>query len=32
MLIGNITEEEGEIITNAATAVEKVLEMFNSKT
>lgn len=32
MLIGNTTEEENEIITNAATAVDKVLEIFNSKT
>lgn len=31
MLIGNTTEEENEIITNAAMAVDKVLEMFNSK-
>lgn len=32
MLIGNTTEEENEIITNAAIAVDKVLEIFNSKT
>lgn len=32
MLIGNITEEEGEIITNAAEAIDKVLDIFNSKT
>lgn len=32
MLIGNITEEENKIITNAADAIEKVLEIFNSKT
>jgi hypothetical protein len=31
MLIGNATEEENEIITNAAMAVDKVLEIFNSK-
>lgn len=31
MLIGNTTEEEREIITNAAIAVDKVLEVFNSK-
>ena len=32
MLIGDITKEEAEIITNAADAIEKVLEIFNSKT
>lgn len=32
MLIGNITKEESEIITNAAMAIDKVLEMFDSKT
>ena len=32
MLIGDITKEETEIITNAADAIEKVLEIFNSKT
>lgn len=32
MLIGNTTEEEHEIITNAAIAVDRVLEIFNSKT
>lgn len=31
MIIGNTTEEEEEIIINAAEAVDKVLEMFNSK-
>lgn len=31
MIIGNTTEEEEEIITNAAEAVDKVLEIFNSK-
>ena len=31
MIIGNATEEEEEIITNAAEAVDKVLEIFNSK-
>lgn len=31
MLMGNTTEEENEIITNAAMAVDKVLEIFNSK-
>lgn len=31
MLIGNATSEESEIITNAAEAVDKVLEIFNSK-
>jgi hypothetical protein len=32
MLIGNTTEEEDKIITNAAMAIDKVLEIFNSKT
>lgn len=32
MIIGNTTEEEYEIITNAAIAVDRVLEIFNSKT
>lgn len=32
MLIGDITKAEAEIITNAADAIEKVLEIFNSKT
>ena len=31
MIIGNTTEEEEEIIINAAEAVDKVLEIFNSK-
>ena len=32
MLIGDTTEEEDKIITNAAIAIDRVLEMFNSKT
>lgn len=32
MLIGNTTEKEVEIITNAAKAIDEVLEIFNSKT
>lgn len=31
MLIGNTAEEEVEIITNAAKAIDEVLEIFNSK-
>lgn len=31
MIIASTTEEEEEIITNAAEAVDKVLEIFNSK-
>ena len=31
MIIGNTTKEEEEIITNAAEAVDKVLDVFNSK-